>query len=381
VPLYADHVRLALQKNAAAFQNVQRDLQANLQQLQRGLAQVEELSKADLLNCLQVPRPGALPTDEQDTQPLIVPFGTHWAHHGEARAWAERILRGVLTTAVDGSQIAPNRDVSIPVGLVQIGWFANAHDGSGNYIKDVEIDLLTPEDLSDQNAQFYEVEWRRFRGEIRRTMTLMRAYAGRPAVAFVDGPLIVSFVGRLAPLRQQDYIALMEEMLACSEETRVPVVGYTDSSYASDLVSLISHVSTHELSSISDAALIDARMTWGDRLRWYLCSRDDGIPNTDYYERVAFTYLRSTMDHPPSRLEMPAWVLQAQQHDWVLDVVRAECVVGVGYPYALETADALAVLSSPDREHFYQLLQQFAQREHLPLRFSRKSISKRHRRT
>lgn len=380
MPLYADRVRFALQTNAAAFQHVERDLQVNLQRLLNGLGQVETLSKADLLNQVQAPRPGALPTDEQDTYPLIVPFGASWAHHGEARAWAERILNGVLTTAVDGSQIAPNRDVSIPVGLVQIGWFANAHDGSGSYIKDVEIDLLTPDDLSAEEARFYEVEWRRFRGEIRRTMALMRAYAGRPAVALVDGPLIVSFVGRLAPPRQQNYIALMEDLLACSEATRIPVVGYTDSSYASDLVALISHMSAHEPVPMSDAALIDARMMWGDRLRWYLCSRDDGIPNTDYYERVAFTYLKSTMDRPPSRLEMPAWVLQANQQDWVLDVVRAECVVGVGYPYALETADALAVLSTPDREQFYQLLQQFAQRERLPLRFSRKSISKRHRR-
>ena len=29
----------------------------------------------------------------------------------------------------------------------------------------------------------------------------------------------------------------------------------------------------------------------------------------------------------------------------VVDVVRAECVAGTGYPYAMETADALAVIT------------------------------------
>lgn len=383
MPLYADHVRSAFQTKAAAFQQLDRDLKENVQRLRRELAQIGALSREDLEALISQPRPGALPASEQDTQPLIVSFETRWEHHTQARAWAEHILDGVLTMAVDGSQIAPNRDVSIPVGLVQIGWYANPHDRSGTYIKDIEVDLLTPEELSGDEAQFgtFEVEWRRFRGEIRRTMNLMNANAGCRALAFVDGPLIVSFVGRLAPSRQRDYVRLMEELLACSEETRIPVIGYTDSSYASDLVALIGHVSRRETPiRMSDAALIDAGMQWGDRLRCYLCSRDDGIPNTDYYERVAFTYLKTTTDHPPSRLELPAWILQENQQDWVLDVVRAECVVGIGYPYPLETADALAVLATPDREQFYQLFQQFAQREKLPLRFSRKSISKRHRR-
>ena len=60
--------------------------------------------------------------------------------------------------------------------------------------------------------------------------------------------------------------------------------------------------------------------------------------------------------------------------------MRAECVVGAGYPYALETADAVAVLTMQDRERFYWLFQEFAEREGLPLQFSRKAVSKRGRR-
>ena len=63
-----------------------------------------------------------------------------------------------------------------------------------------------------------------------------------------------------------------------------------------------------------------------------------------------------------------------------VDIVRAECVVGNGYPYAVETADAVAVITMQDRERFYRLLQEFAEKEGLPLRFSRKSVSKQGRR-
>ena len=67
-------------------------------------------------------------------------------------------------------------------------------------------------------------------------------------------------------------------------------------------------------------------------------------------------------------------------HESVLNVVRAECLVGNGYPYPAETVDAVAVLNMVDRERFYKLFQEFAQNNNMPLRFSKKSISKRMRR-
>jgi len=95
---------------------------------------------------------------------------------------------------------------------------------------------------------------------------------------------------------------------------------------------------------------------------------------------VLLSYLQVSGGGLPARLELPEWVLAADRQDWVFDVVRAECVVGLGYPYTLETADAVAVLTGPDRQRFFGLFQQFAEREQLPLRFSRKSTSKQRRR-
>src|SRR5262249_15245782 len=62
---------------------------------------------------------GALPS---------LPFGRQFAHHEAARAWAQERLAGVTTFAVDGSQLPPWRDASIPVALVQVALFENPHD-------------------------------------------------------------------------------------------------------------------------------------------------------------------------------------------------------------------------------------------------------------
>jgi hypothetical protein len=124
-------------------------------------------------------------------------------------------------------------------------------------------------------------------------------------------------------------------------------------------------------------------MGWGERTTAWIVARDDAVEPVGggkYYERVAFTYLKTTAERPPARLDFPRWMLEGDVLQRTVDVVRAECVVGNGYPYAVETADAVAVITMQDRERFYRILQEFAEQEGLPLQFSRKSVSKRGRR-
>ena len=95
---------------------------------------------------------------------------------------------------------------------------------------------------------------------------------------------------------------------------------------------------------------------------------------------VGFIYLQTTGEGTPARLDIPAWIYEAGLLDEVVDTVRAECVVGNGYPYALETADEAAYISGRDRAQFMRALQEFAEREQMPFRVARKAISKAHRR-
>jgi hypothetical protein len=122
---------------------------------------------------------------------------------------------------------------------------------------------------------------------------------------------------------------------------------------------------------------------WGDRTCFCYSKRsglnafldsDTGKP------LVGFSYLQTTSDSSPARLDIPAWIYEEALLDELLDVVRAECVIGLGYPYALETADQTAVISIRDREVFFRALQEFATREKLDFSVTRKGASKGRRR-
>ncbi len=95
---------------------------------------------------------------------------------------------------------------------------------------------------------------------------------------------------------------------------------------------------------------------------------------------IGFCYLQTTSDAGPARLDIPSWIFDAGFLDEVIDVVRAECVIGLGYPYALETADATALISRNDRDVFVSALGEFAGREGLEFSVSRKNASKARRR-
>jgi NurA domain len=363
-------------------------------------------------NALQ-PALGALPTGEYDGWRAaggsgcpVLRLDAAFAHHQEARIWAER-LRGVATFAVDGSQLPPWRDASIPLALVQVGLFDNPHQPPAAYVKDVVTELLTPDDLlvadpDTADARTGEalsyttavVHLRRFELEVRTIAVRMAHHAERRAadadpagvVAFYDGSLIVSFALTLPEPYRKRYVAAARELLAASARYRVPLVGYIDTSYARDVVTMLRGVAEAgtlpETRGVHDALLWHNAMQWGDRTPAFISARDD-LTRMGYGDQagdIAFVYFQAARDRPAARLEFPRWLLEAGLLDAVMDVVRAETIAGGGYPYPLETADAAAVISAEDRAHFYALVQRFAEGAGLSLSFSRKALSKSRRR-
>ena len=358
---------------------------------------------------------GALPTREYDrwrqlgrSGPPVLPFGRAFAHHEESRAWAEG-LRGTTTFAVDGSQLLPWRDASVPVALVQAGIFENPHQPPAPYLKDVRTELLPPDDLlvSDpemMNARTNEaagyseriVHLRRFELEVDTLVERLEYHAARrmagakaPVVALFDGSLIVSFALKMPPPYPDRYAAAAQRLLDASRRTRIPLLGYIDTSYARDTITLLRTLTGDELPparGIHDALLWGDALAWGDRTPAFLSARED-LAAMGYHggaDAVAFVYLRAARDRPPARVEFPAWLLEDGPDggllDATMDVLRAEIITGQGYPYSIEAADAVAVISTEDRARFYTLFQQFAEREGLDFTFSRKALSKSRRR-
>ncbi len=361
---------------------------------------------------------GARPTIEFDrwlasvdpATPLVAPvypFGRIFANHEQARLWAE-CIEGVTTLAVDGSQLQPWHDASIPVALIQVGFFANPHAQGKPYIKDVYMEVLSPDELmeeskiesSDPDSYPYsdmQVTLRRYMLEIETLCTQMEQFAHRrrpdeplhSPVVFFDGSLVVSFALTMPSPYRERYIDAAVSLLQTSEQQRVPLIGYIDTSYARDMITMLRRLdmmqpqpTLRETKRIHDALLWQAHLRWGDRTPAMICARGEILESYGpYRDSVAFCYLKTASDRPPVRLEFPRWILDEGILEPVLDVVRAEVIAsGSGYPYAIETADAVSVITMQDRMEFYALFQDFIERQGLKFTFSKKAVSKSRRR-
>ncbi|NJM97093.1 MAG: DNA double-strand break repair nuclease NurA [Phormidesmis sp. RL_2_1] len=322
----------------------------------------------------------------------IIRSGLAWDNREQSLAWVKTHLTNVTTFAVDGSQVFPQKDFSVPIALVQIGWFENHHCADGRYEKDILLDVMTPKDLVADRSQPMDrwINMRRFSMEVQRLIDYIqhakpRALAeGRDpeqCLVFFDGSLVLSFAAMLDENLRSPYVDQVLKLLRASEKHQVPLVGYVDTAQSNDITTLLrqrNHLAT--VRAIHDAKLMNRFMQWGDRTPLMICDRGDIL--NDYAEmrsRVTFTYLKTNANYP-ARLELPQWIWEAGRAEAVINQVRAEVIVGNGYPYAIETADQTAVLQSRDRQIFYRTLQDWATQENLQLSLSQKMVSKARRR-
>ncbi|HEX4205419.1 MAG TPA: DNA double-strand break repair nuclease NurA [Ktedonobacteraceae bacterium] len=336
----------------------------------------------------------------------IVPFGREFSSHEQMRAWAE-CIEGVTTLAVDGSQLQPWRDASIPVALIQVGFFINPHQRGRAYTKDVRMEVLAPEEIMEESREEDEdpdsypysemqVTLRRYLLEVEtlRQQMVQCALARQSSdplhspVVFFDGSLIVSFALTMPNPYRDRYIAAAVSLLEASEQMRVPLIGYIDTSYARDMITMLRRLDAtseqpilRETKKIHDALLWQGRLGWGDRTPAMLCARGDILKDYgEYGDRIAFCYLQTTSFRPPARLEFPRWMLDEGILEPVLDAVRSEVIAGSGYPYAIETADAVSVITMQDRAEFYAAFQTLMEQQGVQFSFSTKAISKSRRR-
>ncbi len=345
---------------------------------------------------------GAIPADElEKDKAFVFSFAEKWKNHEQARKWANEILNNRTTFAADGSQIYAEKDTSLPVGAIQIGWFENPHSVEKSYEKNVSFRILSPKELLEDLEEPLNPETRvgeeRFYGEVNKVKDFLNKHHGwqergeRMPLAFFDNTLLVSFSLPQTAL-QEGFLKAVLNLINLSKDTKVPLVGYVDRSFSRDLIHLLDAFSgraNEDKKTLYDATILHAEIknnlpilkNWGDRT-CFCFSRRKGLNMfyTATESLVGFVYLQTTADSTPARLDIPAWVYEENLLTEVLDTVRAECVIGLGYPYALETADQTAVITMRDREIFLGALQEFASREKLNFNVSRKNASKGRRR-
>ena len=389
-----------LQAKRDGFRNFNVDAQEESQKYTEALKEFAKLSSPEILTKIEgIETPGAIPTTEFDAaQGLSLCFPETFQNHEEARQWAHIALLNHTIFAADGSQILPVKDFSIPVAAIQVAWFLNGHTPDGSYEKSATFEVLAPEELKieyngDRNISEQAVNLKRFELEIATLCGLMeRVSKQKPEklpLALFDSSLVISFADRLQGEQRDHYVALVLRLLRCSKETGVPLVGYVDTSYSKDLTHLLENCfSLPESNKIHDAQLVNHLLKWGDRTPLFVCARGSAdkkqagvLELFQEYERgIGFTYLKTHSTAAPARLEIPLWIQEAGLLDEVIDLIRAEVVVGNGYPYVVESADAAAVITARDRDAFYAIFQKFAEEQSLELKISQKAVSKNRRR-
>jgi NurA domain len=404
--LYRTHVISALESKREDFARFERSLRGEVGELAARLlalagrtgAEVRQASGADAARV-------AFPSDELERAgAAVIPFREAWRSHEEARRWALETLRDRVTFAADGSQIFPGRAASLPVAAVQIASFENPHTPEGRYTKDVLFEVIAPGQLlaraGDYESPEQVVALRRFELEARAVCHFLERRSGwrsrgeRAPLAFFDNTLLVASLRKGTDRHLSQRMAeALAELIMVSRETEVPVVGYVDHSYAHDVAGLLAALDRDlPESSAYDAQILRAGAggagtpplaKWGDRTVFFHCRRPN-LAEVFFDERgaplVGFVYLQTTSDGHPARLDIPAWVHEAGLVEEVADAVRAECVVGNGYPYAIEAADQAALMTGRDREQFLRAVQDFAAEHRLDFHVSRKALSKGRRR-
>jgi hypothetical protein len=402
--LYRSLLSEALTDRREEFVRFDREWRDDVRDYARGLRLLDGQTSQEIRRAVgETSAPGALPSTELERGgSLVVPFGERWRTHEEARRWAVRALGHRVTFAADGSQLLPGREVSMPVAAVQVAWFENPHTPEGGYLKQARFRIVSPAELLESSDDRINAEtvvaFRRFELETEALCEFMERQRGwrgrrvRPPVAFFDGSLtyLISFALPKTKI-QDDYADAIIRLLELSREVEVPVVGFIDRSYARDLVRLVDALNESEGSGNSrypyDAQLLRAEVEgeppmlnqWGDRTIFFYYKRK-GMSERLIDERgeplIGFIYLQTAGDDTPARLDVPSWVYEVGLLDDVIDTVRAECVCGLGYPYAIETADEAAVITARDREQFLRAIQDFARKESFAFHVSRKATSK-----
>ncbi len=234
--------------------------------------------------------------------------------------WFLQELNGKRVVGVDGSQVKPLKDIGVPLGGIQIAKLSIQH-GTGQHQlrhRSAFIDM-------DEN-----VSLERFKMEVE---ALLEEMDGE-TLLFFDGSLSTSFTAEMSEKLRQEYASWINTLIQKSEETKTPLVGYVDRSYARDLAKRmgVNAYDSYLLSSVLNL------MEYTQAFR----PEKDGL---------CYSYLRANPNQPV-RLEYPTW-MEDIHHNIVRSVV-AECILGStrGYPYVLERAHTCCQIDRSERMDF-----------------------------
>ena len=317
----------------------------------------------------------------------------------------------VLST--DGSQIGPDRHAAHQAFLINIGKVKLSYGEFLSYKLDSEPTLffeekevIRPFGGEERAVSGSLLAALRQKMEAEALADMINEYAERPAVALVDGTLILwnleaspEHLHELdtADLKQQSFISFMQ-LLSISRQENLPVAGYISATGSSDVINALKvymcpieptnckgkycqindigfdgESPCANINAVTDAELFGRLLKDGERSSLFK-SRSE-ILKAYGDESIYFFYLKVGTEI--ARIEVPGWVAHDSK---AVGLVHCICLdqaeKGMGYPIAVAEAHEQAVVKAADREIFNQLVSRELIRQGTPVLESRKAVLK-----
>ena len=314
--------------------------------------------------------------------------------------------------AVDGSHIDVDRHSSTRCYLINIG-VAHLHYGEnpdallfsqpGLYFGDEELVIADP--LRAHREELVEgglLGIKRSLEECRMAARLLvESASDEPTLALLDGSLILWGLGAYPEfvteiLLDHGLLKSLDEIKECSRDRNLALASYISRPRSADVVNALRvalcphdppdcdrHCSgappaegrtCDAVAGVQDRELFDSLLSQGERTPTFISHSKIQRHYRDH--EVHFFYLK--VDDEIARVEVPRWVAEdGSRLDLVHSLILDQCRRGQGYPVALSEAHERAVVTSADRERFWQLVELALSEKRLPSQSSAKSRSKR----
>ena len=287
--------------------------------------------------------------------------------------------------AVDGSQIYPDRHMGAAhCFVINIGGatFSYAATSSVHFFSTPEV--WTAQSLAAYNDAFTMspdlVDLLREEGELTALVARADEVHDQQPVVLIDGTLIFWNLEGKHPALQKYFINRYVAQLQQLYERGVPCAGYISMPHSRDLINVVKlglcrfatancipcHASYSDFPCKQVDALIDTHvmhklLNEGERSIFFSSSSRILAEYPDHL-KPQFCYFN--VGSEIVRLEMPTWVAQNEALcTRVCAIILDQCAKGGGYPVSLAEAHEQAVVTTADREFFYELLERRAARE------------------
>ena len=319
-----------------------------------------------------------------------------------------------IALATDGSHIDVDRHSPAQVYLINISKVALRYGASPEATLSSSPTLYAaPEDMVLKDpASAYEIPVEGPLVGVRRTVSELAALLdlaeqapnGVPLLALVDGSLILwTLAGQGYPEFVRDtflvdgFLKLLDKALELHKKKGLLLASYISHPRSTDVVNALRMDSELCPYEVADCDKHCGKLAWGQRP----CDKIAGVMDRDVFARTLSVEERSTpflslssivqkyygvhqvyffyvnIGGEIARIEIPAWLAQDSEAPNLLQALLLDQTRrGLGYPVALAEAHEQAVVTTGDRERFWEMVANAMESQGLAPAVSAKSRSK-----